>query len=478
MATSTRPPELDLPLWRRALGRPADWRIQRPQPRRPHPGLHWVGPLVVFVTALVSWPAFAGATGEDGSVAFGLWIGSVSIVLMAWSFILAIRISWLESFFGGLDRMYRTHRWAGSLAIVAMWLHTRTEPEIEGGIRGASKAIANFATSLAGQGETLLYVLIFFSLVRLIPYRVWRLTHKLMGIPFAFACWHFFTSEKPYANGSSWGWWFGAFMLGGIAAYLYRVVGRDVARPGINYRIVGADRQGTITTLELEPTGRRVLRYRPGQWAVVKIQIPGLREPHPFSIASAPEEGRLRFIIRDLGDWTRRLHDADLIGRDVAVEGPYGRFKPRHGGRPAVWVAGGVGITPFLSALGANSSDEPPPHLFYAVRSEQEATGLDDLRQAERDGKLHLHLFSSADGNRMTPGSLAAIFGTDGLAGHHVALCGPTGLVRTMATAARALGANRIEEEDFDIRQGFGPEVSRELEDAVTAVVKDVRTGS
>ena len=472
MQTSVRPTESVRPLWRRLLGSPADWRLTRPRLRPPRPGLHWTGPLLVFLTSVISWPAFAGATGEDASVAFGLWIGSVSIVLMAWSFLLAVRIKWLEPFFGGLDRMYRVHRWAGSLAIVAMWLHTRAEPEIEGGIRGAGKGIADFATSLAGQGETLLYILIFFSLVRLIPYRIWRLTHKVIGIPFIFACWHFFTAEKPYANGSSWGWWFGAFMVGGIAAWVYRVLGRDVARPGIAYRVAQVHRSGTSTEMALEPAGPQVLRHQAGQWAVVKIQVAGLREPHPFSIASAPQEGQLRFVIRDLGDWTRRLQDADLMGAEVFVEGPYGRFRPRHPGRPAVWVAGGVGITPFLSSL---HEAEEPVHLFYAVRSADDAPGLEELKRAEREGRLHLHLFSSLDGNRMSEESLAEVFGPGGLAGHHVALCGPTSLVHTMATAARALGATHIEEEDFDIRQGFGPEVSRELEDAVAARLGDGR---
>ena len=78
----------------------------------------------------------------------------------------------------------------------------------------------------------MLYILVGISLIRWFPYRIWRLTHKLPGIPFAFASLHFFTAEKPYANGSAWGWWFGAFMVAGLAAYVARVLIRDVAVPG------------------------------------------------------------------------------------------------------------------------------------------------------------------------------------------------------------------------------------------------------
>lgn len=70
-----------------ALGRPADWHLTTPHISAPRPGLSWLGPILIAISALVAWPAFAGATGEDGSVQLGLFVGAVSIVLMAWSFL-------------------------------------------------------------------------------------------------------------------------------------------------------------------------------------------------------------------------------------------------------------------------------------------------------------------------------------------------------------------------------------------------------
>lgn len=124
-------------LARIVIGTRRDWRLERPRlPRPSMPRLSWVGPLAVVASLLISWPAFSGAVGEDGSVSFGLFVGAVSIMLMSWSFVLALRLRVLESIFGGLDTMYRVHRWSGSLAVVAMYLHTSVEAEIEGGIRG------------------------------------------------------------------------------------------------------------------------------------------------------------------------------------------------------------------------------------------------------------------------------------------------------------------------------------------------------
>jgi predicted ferric reductase len=106
----------------------------------------------MVASVAVSWFAFSGAQGENGSVQLALFIGATSIMLMTWSFILSYRSRMLESVFGGLDRMYRVHRWAGSLAVVAMWLHTSFESEVEDGIPGASESVADAARGLAGAG--------------------------------------------------------------------------------------------------------------------------------------------------------------------------------------------------------------------------------------------------------------------------------------------------------------------------------------
>ncbi len=444
------------------LGNRSDWHLKMPARPRLRLGLHSLGPLAVVASCLASWPAFAGATGDGGNVALGLWVGAVSIVLMAWSFVLALRPKMLEPLFGGLDSMYRVHRWAGALAVMFMFLHTSIEPEIEGGIAGAARSVADQAEDLAGAGEIMLYGLVGLSLARIFPYRFWRWTHKLLGIPFVFASWHFFTAEKSYANSSSWGWWFGFWMVAGIATYLGRVVGLDMIGKGRLYKVVEAEHSGSTTRLELEPTGR-ALGHELGQFAFLKLDIPGMSEPHPFTIASAPERPNLEFYIRHLGDWSAKLPITTLVGRSVRIEGPYGEFKPMGcADEQPVWIAGGVGITPFLAAL-----DRPPvagatkPVLFYAARSAEENPIVDRLRQAETDGRVDLSLFTPSTG-RLTPSVLHDRF-PNGMEGCHVALCGPAGLVRSMAEAAHKAGSSTIETEDFDIRQGFGPERSTEI---------------
>ena len=52
-----------------------------------------------------------------------------------------------------------------------------------------------------------------------------------------------------------------------------------------------------------------------------------ITEPHPFTIAEAPnEDGNLRFVIRICGDYTRKLAEELKAGMNLEVVGPYGKF--------------------------------------------------------------------------------------------------------------------------------------------------------
>lgn len=447
-------------------GRPQDWALTLPRPWRHGLALASLGPLLVVVSALVWWFPY---TGTDSTVALGLFTGSVAVVLMAWSFVLAVRWRWLEPLFGGLDRMYAVHRWAGVLSIMAMFLHVRLEPEVRGGFDGVLSGYMESGTDAAGVAETLFYVLVAVSVVRWVPFRWWRLSHKLMGVPFAIAAFHTVTVDKPFPADSAWGLALAAVGALGVAAWLWRVLGRDVVAPGVPYRIVGAVPHERTMELELTPVGRP-LRHRAGRFAFVKIQLPDLREPHAFTIASAPGEGHLRFFVRNLGDWTAKIRQHDLIGARVHIEGPYGRFEPLPedpAGRRVVWVAGGVGITPFLSAISTLPTEAPSeqrPLLIYAVQREHDATAIEVLRRGEAEARIDLEVVASGDRRRLDAALFEALVGGD-LTGAHVAACGPKGLVAMVERTAHRLGATAVESEDFDIRSGLGPDLSRQVAD-------------
>lgn len=442
------------------LGRRTDW-IRKPSF---HPSLRGLpGPLVVAATVAISWLPFTRVPTDAGSDPLGLYLGTVAILLMAWSFVLALRLRPVESLFGGLDRGYAWHRWLGVLSLLTMWLHIQ-QPNLVRAIPGASPSLAEVGTSLAGLAEIVFYVLIALSVIRLFPYRWWRLTHKLLGIPYLISCFHFITAEKPWANFSPWGAWFGVIMAAGALAWVGRVIVRDVVRPGIPYLVSAVRQSPAVTEVILRPAGGRRMTRRLGQFAFVKVQAAGLTEPHPFSIASAPDAEHLRFLMRVRGDWTDEANSAIEVGQTVLVEGPYGRlrlFPPSLSGRATVWFAGGLGITAFLSAIAAPRDPSlPPPDLFYSVSTREAAMGLADLTAAADKGRIELHLHVSDEHGRLTREDIETVVGPAGLVGAHVVICGPDGYAVATQKWASALGARRIERESFDLRSGIGPDPS------------------
>lgn len=102
-----------------------------------------------------------------------------------------------------------------------------------------------------------------------------------------------------------------------------------------------------------------------------------------LSIASAPHEGRLQFATRLRQSAFKRVLNTMALGTEVRIEGPFGNLL-LHGdaGRPAVLLAGGIGITPFRSMV-RRAGKERLAHrliLFYANRRPQDAAFLDELR--------------------------------------------------------------------------------------------------
>lgn len=452
------------------LGTRRDWRIVRPSvPSLPRIGTHSIGPLIVAVSIGVGWFVFKDTRG-DGAVGFALFIGSASIMLMAWSNFLATRAVVFEKIFGGLDRVYMWHRWYGALSVGAMWLHMQTADDVKG-IRGASKDVADAAEDLASTGSNLLYVLVAVSLLRWLPTRWWRLSHKLLVLPYGFACWHFYTATKPYANYSLWGAWFGVFMLLGLSAWVYRVVWRDVVRRGRQYRVTNINYVGNALEIEMEPIGT-ALRHQVGQFVFLKFSTNGMSEPHPFTIASSPDESVLRFIIKDLGDWTGKLGNCLQVDDRVTVEGPYGALPvfPKHHVDNVIWIAGGVGVTPFLGAARTQKLNTgPTPHLFYCIRDSHEAAGLAELEQADQQGRIKLHVFASNEGRRLDVHDIVNVVGTTDFVNTHVVMCGPDSLVKTIRSSVRAMGARHIHAEAFDIRSGVGPDLSRAIDEMIAS---------
>ena len=113
-----------------------------------------------------------------------------------------------------------------------------------------------------------------------------------------------------------------------------------------------------------------------------------------FSIASAPHEPALMVATRVRSSAFKRVLKGLPAGSEVKIEGPFGDFTlHNNANRPAVILAGGIGITPFHSMV-FDAAKRKLPHrifLFYSNRRPEDAAFLKELealRQENANYKL------------------------------------------------------------------------------------------
>ena len=113
-----------------------------------------------------------------------------------------------------------------------------------------------------------------------------------------------------------------------------------------------------------------------------------------FSLASAPFDPDLMVATRMRDTAFKRVLRSVPLGAEVKIEGPSGSFTlHKNSAKPGVFLAGGIGITPFLSII-REAARENLPHqlyLFYSNRRPEDAPFLDLLQQAARENsRFHL----------------------------------------------------------------------------------------
>src|SRR6202163_2769639 len=107
-----------------------------------------------------------------------------------------------------------------------------------------------------------------------------------------------------------------------------------------------------------------------------------------FSIASAPHEETLMVATRMRDTAFKRVLKTAPIGTPVRIEGPSGDLILQNDStRAAVFLAGGIGITPFRSIVHWAAKEKLPQRvfLFYSNRRPEDSAFLADLQSLEKD---------------------------------------------------------------------------------------------
>jgi len=400
--------------------------------------------------------------------------GILAVAAMSAGLFLAMRPAFLESFLGGLDKGYRLHKWLGIAALVLSvvhwlwvkapkwmvgwgWLERPARKAASGEEAGAVLAFLRSQRGLAEQlGEWAFYavvLLILLALFKRFPYRYFFKTHRLLAVAYLVLVFHSVVlMEADY--------W--ATPLGIVMALLL-LAGSLCAVLALLRRIGGSRRVvGSIEALELHRDNRvlgidirlqeRWPGHQAGQFAFVTFDP--AEGPHPFTISSAwRDNGHLRFNVKGLGDYTASLPQSLRVGDPVVVEGPYGRFDFAAGKPRQIWVAGGIGITPFIACLQslALQPEGQEIDLFYSTAAPDEGF-IERLQQLAGQAGVRLHVLVSGRDERLTGERLRQRVPDWQTA--DVWFCGPASFGRALRESLTACGlaAADFHQELFEMR--------------------------
>jgi predicted ferric reductase len=288
------------------------------------------------------------------------------------------------------------------------------------------------------------------------PYRAWSLLHQAMPVLYLMLAFHSLLLVPSHYWTQPVGWLLAGLLLAGVygaVESLRKAIGK--ARQHQGEIIAMTELPGGVSEVRcrLKPTWRG---HRAGQFAFVTFE--DKEGAHPFTIASANRtDHTLEFQIKALGDYTRGLAGRLQVGQHIKVEGPYGRFDlaRRQPKAQQIWIAGGIGITPFLAwleslqtSLQTHAQATPVADLHYYTRKHSDDPFVPRL-QALCAGlpTVSLHVHDSSLGAGLNAQSLAAT------ASSEIWFCGPAGLGQALRAGLKQLGlAPRFHQEAFEMR--------------------------
>lgn len=417
----------------------------------------------ILVLGLLLLPVFVFAPGlgwnrSDWLFSLAELIGVVAMSAFLVAGILSSRLPGIDRWFGGLVRLWSIHRWLGFSAFILIMAHVLL------------LALAMLPLSIRHSIDTLFpplqhwqvwagwsafvvmtaFVAPTFGFFGKLHYQRWKRLHLLSAPALVLALIHVMT-----LSATTWPWWL-------LAALALAAIGwRTLLSPRLarkSYVVEGVEAlTPDVVELRLRPRGKGI-RWQAGQFVYLTPMDPslaaGYREEHPYTIASAAGDGELRIGIKAVGDATQALMTIKP-GAEVRVEGPYGTFfECREPERKQLWLAGGIGITPFVAgarelAKGAASSRHAC--LFYLANRPERAYYLDELVEIAWTCEaftVHSHYLN--EHGVMTRAYLAQH--CPDFAEREIYLCGPPGMVVHLQTLLRQEGvpAHRIHMEAFD----------------------------
>lgn len=376
-----------------------------------------------------------------------LLFAPLGLTLIFFQFVFVSRIKMIEKGFG-LDRMFRWHRLFGRAGLILVALHAALIMIYRFRLFGGELfldtyiwiGIMAFAGFLVTAGLAVTYKKLGLA------YEIWRNIHLANYLLFPFVLIHVFFFARV---GSPLYYLFLLLAVLFGAVVLYRVI-RIIALRRSPYRVTEV-RQEADDIWSLFFAGPRI-DYQPGQFMFIQLLRNGkLSSAHPFTISASPTAEHLSITPKQLGDFTGTIKDTK-VGDRAFIDAPYGVFSFLNYGRDElVFIAGGIGITPFMSMLRYmyDQKLDQKVTLFWANRTEKNLCFQDEMKkmQDEMSGFRVIPVMSNQPDWQGEKGHIKGsmlLKHLESIEGKEFFVCGPPAMSRAVINELKELNVSPL----------------------------------
>lgn len=421
------------------------------------------GPYIIAIVACIPiyfWLPFASFINLTAVLrSMGQVTALVGTALICINFILTTRLRFIEALFSGLNRVYIVHAYVGAIGFIFVLLHptgillSYVNVSLSAAVDLLTPSIANLPTFVGITALVTMMVLMILTLYVKFDYDLWKKTHQYLGLVLLLSAIHALLIGSTMATSQPLRLYMMCLFITAGISFCYTLFAKRLGVYRHQFLLEKITISKEASELTLRPKNH-MFHFVPGQFAFISVHHRGLpKDSHPFSITSAPDSPLLSFAVKSLGDYTETIKLLEP-GTPIDVEGPFGRFSYHYYKNiNQLWIAGGIGVTPFISMLRSL----PKTHgyfltFIYCVKDRTELLFYEELHTMQTTlPNLHLHIWVSSELGRLTADVIAGLM--TNVEKQEVFICGPPIMMKSLrhGLGKRNIRNSHIHTEEFSL---------------------------